>query len=1102
MLDRHGVVCDEVDKAKLDICGDCSTDLAKHKIPRFALANGLYRGELPDIFTDLTWVEEKICAIYCTTAHITRLFQSSDPSQPKVFHGNTCAHDMNIVSTASVLPRTPADVTGLLSMIFVGPGKFNPKQLGTVFRVRKAKIWAFLLWLKHHNRLYANVPLNPDIIQLYPNNDIIPGLADRVVEDHELDAKRVFHEETAGFEDHPATLVHQDNDVPSSDDDSSPVTFVEKMGVSDPDSVKISGRAFTASALRNLIPHSSSGPDLIIHRGSQAINEYNNPDLFPGMYPTLFPYGIGGFEDKKRLTPLSFQQQAQYLLNVPDRSFRYHQSFLFVVLNIHQRHLAHLYMAFTCKKSNFNRIAERLTSILPEILNQVAFHLEQEHKLSEMSHEEKNALSLLQHVNTISARIPGSEASKIYIRNEIRSYYGYFSLPHLFFTFNPSVAHSPIFQVMFGDHTVDLSERFPRLVSARERAIRLAQDPVATADFFQFSVQCCFKYLLGWDFKKQQLSPEGGLFGRLQAFYGTTEYTERGSLHGHFLLWLKGAANPAETHHRLHDEDFQKRFFAFFEDIIQHHLPDIETPIDPKFEPRIERPPKPPSSNSAPDVELKEWESIFVTDVKKCGEALQRHQCRPVCHKYGNEGKCRFLFPHEIIEASYFDLETNSVVLMCRDGNVNYHNQYILVFCRHNHDLKCILSGKSAKAAMFYISDYITKMGVKTYEMLSLLSRTVARLPSDPNENSSTVQSAKILLHKCLSQFNRQQQIHAQQAARYIQGYDDSISSHSSVPMLSSLLLSHVKGALSASGNHGTYVDGLDLDDNDSNGIEVRISTDKEGKLVEANQIHHYLYRADTLVNMNFYDFCRCVRLQTKTRSKHTKHTHETRLGVLKRHGLKPAHPLHATHELVEHVDDLRGDMNRVLVPRVIGTSIPRSNNKQAWMLFTLSHFKPFNCDVPLIQENEDTEEVFDSYQFSDYSRSIMLNWEAIHECEDERDADQLRKQAQHMSNRHPAQPDSRPIVDDTFDLACQNHTNKSRRSQEDFRVQQMLLLLQQAGWLKHTDHSVAPCIKEASQAKKTVRDEVLALLGITKERLALWKKEIASQELSIATAR
>ncbi|KAG1824207.1 hypothetical protein EV424DRAFT_1268015, partial [Suillus variegatus] len=118
---------------------------------------------------------------------------------------------------------------------------------------------------------------------------------------------------------------------------------------------------------------------------------------------------------------------------------------------------------------------------------------------------------------------------------------------------------------------------------------------------------------------------------------------------------------------------------------------------------------------------LNNWEAAFVTEIKRCGEVLQQHTCRAVCHKYGNEDHCRFLFPHEIVETSYFDPETNSIVLMCWDGNVNYFNPYLLVFCRHNHNIKCILSGKGSKAAMFYISDYITKMDLKTYKVLSLL---------------------------------------------------------------------------------------------------------------------------------------------------------------------------------------------------------------------------------------------------------------------------------------------------------------------------------------------------------------------------------------------
>ncbi|KAG2340438.1 hypothetical protein BDR05DRAFT_846108, partial [Suillus weaverae] len=117
----------------------------------------------------------------------------------------------------------------------------------------------------------------------------------------------------------------------------------------------------------------------------------------------------------------------------------------------------------------------------------------------------------------------------------------------------------------------------------------------------------------------------------------------------------------------------------------------------------------------------KDWDTVLTSKTKCCGEALQRHKCRTVCHKYGRTDHCRFLFPHEIVEESSYDLQTKSVILQCKDSTVNYFNPYILVFCRHNHDIKCILSGKGAKAAMFYISDYITKMDVKTYEVLSLL---------------------------------------------------------------------------------------------------------------------------------------------------------------------------------------------------------------------------------------------------------------------------------------------------------------------------------------------------------------------------------------------
>jgi len=182
-------------------------------------------------------------AKYHNTAHITRIYQSSDLSQPKVFHGNTCAHDMNIVSTASVLPQTPADINGMLSVVFIGPGRFKPDSLGPLFKIRKAKVWHFLLWLKEHNWLYIDMTLDPNIMALYSDDGILPGLGHNVFEDHDTDIHTVFAEETAGFAEHPAETV-----TGSSRDSDAPLIFLEKMGVSDPEGIKISSHTFTASA--------------------------------------------------------------------------------------------------------------------------------------------------------------------------------------------------------------------------------------------------------------------------------------------------------------------------------------------------------------------------------------------------------------------------------------------------------------------------------------------------------------------------------------------------------------------------------------------------------------------------------------------------------------------------------------------------------------------------------------------------------------------------------------------------------------------------------------------------------------------------------------
>ena len=93
----------------------------------------------------------------------------------------------------------------------------------------------------------SNITLEQRHANLYPDNDVLPGIDNCVIHDTTLDVKQTFDEEAAGFADHPALQVTQECTE-------GPVVF---LGVSDPESVLLHGRSFTASALRNIVERPS-----------------------------------------------------------------------------------------------------------------------------------------------------------------------------------------------------------------------------------------------------------------------------------------------------------------------------------------------------------------------------------------------------------------------------------------------------------------------------------------------------------------------------------------------------------------------------------------------------------------------------------------------------------------------------------------------------------------------------------------------------------------------------------------------------------------------------------------------------------------------------
>ncbi|KIK53154.1 hypothetical protein GYMLUDRAFT_120964, partial [Collybiopsis luxurians FD-317 M1] len=216
---------------------------------------------------------------------------------------------------------------------------------------------------------------------------------------------------------------------------------------------------------------------------------------------------------------------------------------------------------------------------------------------------------------------------------------------------------------------------------------------------------------------------------------------------------------------------------------------------------------------------------------------------------------------------THIDPITGEITLRCLDGLVNNFNESILQAIRCNMDIKFIGSGASAKAVLFYITNYITKSQLKTHVAYAALERAVFRLGESNSDDSSLTTKAKKLLQKCAFSLISEQELSAQQVATSLLGLEDHFVSHEfrnlywikfeqhinrlqPSPECYSILSSHPDFSDSEPDNNttedddiGTQVENEDAE-NDEDDDDIGLSVGTNGELqVKADQIQDYCYR-------------------------------------------------------------------------------------------------------------------------------------------------------------------------------------------------------------------------------------------------------------------
>ncbi|KAJ7645050.1 hypothetical protein DFH06DRAFT_897293, partial [Mycena polygramma] len=229
---------------------------------------------------------------------------SSNIMAQRGIRGHVIVYPQRPSAIAQTLPPSIDDIITPICVIFVGAKAPTAEWLrtkATPLIVRKERVQKALAWLKIHNHLYKDVAINNAVLDELPAETILPVHIEHIVPDAAMESTVSDYVPTVDISTAPdlsEILRPPSSDIPFS-----------SVVVADVDP-HASSNILKSAALKHL---KQAGSNYIeIPHDPGPMNEFKNPDLFPLMYPTLFPYGLGGLENPDRRTPLGFKTHIKH----------------------------------------------------------------------------------------------------------------------------------------------------------------------------------------------------------------------------------------------------------------------------------------------------------------------------------------------------------------------------------------------------------------------------------------------------------------------------------------------------------------------------------------------------------------------------------------------------------------------------------------------------------------------------------------------------------------------------------------------------------------------------------------------------------------------
>ncbi|KAF9455506.1 hypothetical protein BDZ94DRAFT_1179772 [Collybia nuda] len=166
------------------ICHECGKALGADRLPKLALANRLWIGDVPLELSILTLPECLLIAKYFPVAYIVKLFPKARGSQywdqrtmNSALKGNVSTYrldhtEISVMVSNNIMPPPARILSATIGVIFVGPKNLPERILPDFLRVRRRRVYQALVWLKNNNPLYCDIIISELRLAQLPDNAV------------------------------------------------------------------------------------------------------------------------------------------------------------------------------------------------------------------------------------------------------------------------------------------------------------------------------------------------------------------------------------------------------------------------------------------------------------------------------------------------------------------------------------------------------------------------------------------------------------------------------------------------------------------------------------------------------------------------------------------------------------------------------------------------------------------------------------------------------------------------------------------------------------------------------------------------------------------